>query len=59
VNIAEMLRKHKNFHSLLAVVSGLNNSAVYRLKHTRDEIPEKSKKAMMELEVGCRSERDR
>jgi len=38
IKIAEHLRKLNNFSSLMAVIAGLNNSAVFRLKFTREEV---------------------
>lgn len=34
------LRRLNNFNALLALLSGLNNSSIHRLKFTRQEIPE-------------------
>ena len=38
-----------NFNSLMAILAGINTSAVYRLKFTRDKIPEASKQILEEL----------
>ena len=43
VEIAGYLRELNNFNGLLAVIGGLNNSAVYRLKHTHDGVPQQIK----------------
>jgi len=48
ISLLDHLRKLNNFNSLLAVMSGLNNSAVFRLQFTRDEISSKSKKLFEE-----------
>jgi len=39
IKIAEQLRKLNNFSTLMAIMAGLNNAAVFRLKFTREEIP--------------------
>eukprot|EP01119_Soliformovum_irregulare_P016088 TRINITY_DN4627_c0_g1_i1.p1 TRINITY_DN4627_c0_g1~~TRINITY_DN4627_c0_g1_i1.p1 ORF type:complete len:1122 (-),score=370.58 TRINITY_DN4627_c0_g1_i1:3-3107(-) len=45
IEIAEHCRKLKNFNSMLGIAAGLNSSAVFRLKITFGELPEKSRKA--------------
>eukprot|EP00164_Ancoracysta_twista_P010056 GFYU01015047.1.p1 GENE.GFYU01015047.1~~GFYU01015047.1.p1 ORF type:complete len:854 (-),score=178.57 GFYU01015047.1:98-2584(-) len=37
--VAKHLRNMNNFNSLMAIISGLNNAASHRLKHTREEVP--------------------
>jgi len=49
--IARELRKLNNYNSLAAVVSGINNSSVYRLQNTKDLIPAESAKDFRRLEV--------
>lgn len=49
VNIAELLYKLNNFNSLMAVLAGLNTSAVYRLKFTRDQISDQAKQVLEKL----------
>jgi len=49
VNITEHLRKMNNFNSMLAILSGLNSSAVFRLKYTREELSPKSQKLFAEF----------
>merc|ERR1712137_352953 len=39
LEIAFELRKLNNFNGLLSFIGGVSNSAVYRLKHTREGIP--------------------
>eukprot|EP01125_Pyxidicula_operculata_P009043 TRINITY_DN2986_c0_g1_i4.p1 TRINITY_DN2986_c0_g1~~TRINITY_DN2986_c0_g1_i4.p1 ORF type:complete len:572 (-),score=98.45 TRINITY_DN2986_c0_g1_i4:270-1985(-) len=39
ITIAEHLYEHRNFNSLMAVLSGLSNATVHRLKVTRSQIP--------------------
>eukprot|EP01113_Clastostelium_recurvatum_P023851 TRINITY_DN2845_c0_g1_i3.p1 TRINITY_DN2845_c0_g1~~TRINITY_DN2845_c0_g1_i3.p1 ORF type:complete len:831 (+),score=173.86 TRINITY_DN2845_c0_g1_i3:194-2494(+) len=39
LKMAQVLYKLGNFNSLLAVLSGLNHSAIYRLKFTMEEVP--------------------
>ena len=41
LDVATELKKLNNFNSLMAIISGLNNSAVYRLKHTFNSLPKK------------------
>ncbi|KAJ3339730.1 hypothetical protein HDU93_007846 [Gonapodya sp. JEL0774] len=50
IKIAKELRRLNNFNSLLAVVSGLNNSCVSRLKSTWEALPSKVIEARAELE---------
>jgi len=49
INVAEHLRVLNNFNSMLAIVSGLNNSAVYRLNYTRAELSEKALKTFDDI----------
>jgi hypothetical protein len=49
--IARELRKLNNYNSLAAVVSGINNSSIYRLQATKDLVPEASSKDFKRLEV--------
>jgi len=39
--LAEALKEISNYHSLMAVLSGLNEAPVYRLRLTRQEVPQK------------------
>jgi hypothetical protein len=39
-----------NYHTLMAVLSGLNEGPVYRLKHTRAEIPQRWAQTFQELQ---------
>jgi len=50
VNIAQALLKHNNFHTLMAFLSAFNNSAVLRLKWTRERLPAPSKKFLADAE---------
>jgi hypothetical protein len=49
--IARECRKLNNYNSLAAVVSGINNSSVYRLQATKELIPEATAKDFKRLEV--------
>jgi hypothetical protein len=41
VNVTEHLFRLNNCNTALAIISGLNNSGIYRLKYTRAELPKK------------------
>eukprot|EP01114_Cavostelium_apophysatum_P012167 TRINITY_DN269_c0_g2_i3.p1 TRINITY_DN269_c0_g2~~TRINITY_DN269_c0_g2_i3.p1 ORF type:complete len:1067 (+),score=282.01 TRINITY_DN269_c0_g2_i3:478-3201(+) len=45
IALCEYLIKFNNFNGLMAVLSGINDAAVFRLKYTIAELPEKSKQA--------------
>mmetsp|Transcript_6017 Transcript_6017/g.9086 ORF Transcript_6017/g.9086 Transcript_6017/m.9086 type:complete len:537 (-) Transcript_6017:66-1676(-) len=49
VNIAQLMLKLNNFNSLMAILAGINTSAIYRLKFTRDQIPNATKQLLEEL----------
>jgi hypothetical protein len=49
--VARELRKLNNYNSLAAVVSGINNSSIYRLQATKDLVPEAAAKDFKRLEV--------
>lgn len=42
IGVAEHLRKLNNFNTLMAFVAIYGNAAIYRLKHTKAELPPKS-----------------
>ena len=49
IRICEILYSNlNNFNTLLAILAGINNAAVYRLKFTKDEVP---KKLMVTIEM--------
>eukprot|EP00029_Vermamoeba_vermiformis_P008300 TRINITY_DN383_c0_g2_i1.p1 TRINITY_DN383_c0_g2~~TRINITY_DN383_c0_g2_i1.p1 ORF type:complete len:815 (+),score=196.28 TRINITY_DN383_c0_g2_i1:83-2527(+) len=50
IKVAECLRQMHNYHTLMAVLSGLNDGPVYRLKFTKDEIPPKYQQSFQELQ---------
>jgi son of sevenless-like protein len=50
IKIAAALRKINNFHTLMAVLSGLNDGPIFRLKTTKDQIPPKWLKVWEELQ---------
>eukprot|EP01113_Clastostelium_recurvatum_P022051 TRINITY_DN2622_c0_g1_i4.p1 TRINITY_DN2622_c0_g1~~TRINITY_DN2622_c0_g1_i4.p1 ORF type:complete len:1359 (+),score=409.19 TRINITY_DN2622_c0_g1_i4:97-4173(+) len=41
ISLADHLFRANNFNTLLAVIAGLNSAPVFRLKHTRAELPKK------------------
>jgi len=51
IQIAKHLRELKNFHALMAMISGLNNAALTRLRWTRAKLPTKVVKIFSELEA--------
>jgi len=51
IKIAQCLEKMNNFHSLMAVLSGLNEGCIHRLKQTQTEIPEKYQMLYQELQT--------
>jgi len=50
IKIAEHLRTLQNFNSIMAIIAGLNNTAVYRLKYSREELLTKYVNSFAELE---------
>jgi hypothetical protein len=50
IKVAECLRQMHNYHTLMAVLSGLNDGPVYRLKFTKDEIPPKYQQSFQDLQ---------
>ncbi|KAJ3442232.1 ras guanine nucleotide exchange factor i-related [Anaeramoeba flamelloides] len=56
INLAEHLRKLNNFDSLIAVLSGLKSSAVYRLKFTFQDLPTKQTETKNRLDSEMSSE---
>eukprot|EP00012_Vannella_robusta_P006367 CAMPEP_0206209152 /NCGR_PEP_ID=MMETSP0166-20121206/16732_1 /ASSEMBLY_ACC=CAM_ASM_000260 /TAXON_ID=95228 /ORGANISM="Vannella robusta, Strain DIVA3 518/3/11/1/6" /LENGTH=185 /DNA_ID=CAMNT_0053630481 /DNA_START=540 /DNA_END=1097 /DNA_ORIENTATION=- len=49
VNIAQHMLQLNNFNSLMAILAGINTSAIYRLKFTREQIPNATKQTLEEL----------
>lgn len=49
IKVACSLRQLHNYHTLMAVLSGINEVPVYRLKYTRAEIPHKYQQTLAEL----------
>jgi hypothetical protein len=49
ISLAEALRNLNNFHSLMAVVSGLNTSPIHRLKTHWAKVPKKSLRTLESL----------
>lgn len=50
IKIAQALRQMHNYHTLMAILGGLNEGPVYRLKFTKAEIPPKFQQAITELQ---------
>eukprot|EP01104_Vermistella_antarctica_P014558 TRINITY_DN460_c0_g3_i1.p1 TRINITY_DN460_c0_g3~~TRINITY_DN460_c0_g3_i1.p1 ORF type:complete len:1428 (+),score=393.76 TRINITY_DN460_c0_g3_i1:424-4707(+) len=50
IMVAQQLLKLKNFHSLTAIISGLNNAAVTRLKYTKSKLPKRSVELLNDME---------
>ena len=50
IMISQALRQLNNLHLLTAIISGLSNSAVLRLKWTRLKLPKQVLKIMEDLE---------
>lgn len=50
IKIAQALRTMHNYHTLMAILGGLNDGPVYRLKFTKADLPPKFQQAMTELQ---------
>ncbi|KAI9148605.1 hypothetical protein H9P43_010086 [Blastocladiella emersonii ATCC 22665] len=50
IKIAKICRRERNFNTTVAIVAGLNNSAVLRLKQTWEGIQEKYRQTFQDLE---------
>eukprot|EP01098_Paradermamoeba_levis_P016727 TRINITY_DN9231_c0_g1_i1.p1 TRINITY_DN9231_c0_g1~~TRINITY_DN9231_c0_g1_i1.p1 ORF type:complete len:652 (-),score=199.83 TRINITY_DN9231_c0_g1_i1:128-2083(-) len=50
IKIAEHCHNLNNFNSLMAIIAGINNSAVHRMKFTKEELPSRVNKTFTELE---------
>jgi len=50
LDVAKNLKELKNFNSMMEIMAGLNNSAVYRLKKLWNAIPIESKQIFSEIE---------
>lgn len=50
IRVMEHLRNLNNFNGTMAVMSGLHNSAVHRLKWTKSELPPPQKKVLADME---------
>ncbi|EGC33639.1 hypothetical protein DICPUDRAFT_48828 [Dictyostelium purpureum] len=57
INIADELRKINNFNTCIAFISGINNSAILRLKHTHSLLTKKYVDTLrnLEKEMNCES----
>ena len=50
LRIAEHLRAMHNYNALVSIMAGLENAAVHRLKHTREEIPKRYQDLQVEVQ---------
>tara|TARA_R110002050_G_scaffold116145_2_gene232452 strand:- start:412 stop:630 length:219 start_codon:yes stop_codon:yes gene_type:complete len=50
VNVMEEVFKSNNFFTAMAIISGLNHSAVQRMKKTWKALPEKYQKELTRIE---------
>ncbi len=53
LEIALALQQLQNYHSLSAIVSGLGNASVLRLRHTKEALSKKQQKIQSELSDLC------
>ncbi|GAM20951.1 hypothetical protein SAMD00019534_041260 [Acytostelium subglobosum LB1] len=51
LKVAKVLRSHANYHSLMAILSGLNEAPIHRLKFTFAELKPKIQKLCSELQA--------
>lgn len=49
IKVAKLCKDFKNYNSMYAIISGLSNSAVQRLKNTWEKLPQKSEKVLNDL----------
>eukprot|EP01156_Anaeramoeba_ignava_P002039 Anaeramoba_ignava/a217381_69.p1 GENE.a217381_69~~a217381_69.p1 ORF type:complete len:764 (-),score=277.08 a217381_69:108-2399(-) len=49
IRLCEHLNELNNFNTLMAVLAGINNSAIYRLKHTWEDLPKRFQDSFAEL----------
>ncbi|KAI9218435.1 ras guanine nucleotide exchange factor domain-containing protein [Blastocladiella britannica] len=50
IKVAKVCRRERNYNTLVAIVAGLNNSAVTRLKQTWEGVSDKRRATFMEME---------
>lgn len=51
IKIAQALRQLHNYHTLMAILGGLNEGPVYRLKFTKADLPPRFQQAVAELQT--------
>lgn len=51
IKVAKTLRSFANYHTLMAILSGLNEAPLFRLKHTQAELKPKVQKLATELQT--------
>ncbi|KAJ6229147.1 guanine nucleotide exchange factor [Anaeramoeba flamelloides] len=49
IKVAEHMKNLNNFNGLMAIIAGLDNSAIFRLKHTWDEVSKQLKDKFLAL----------
>ncbi|KAJ3427944.1 guanine nucleotide exchange factor [Anaeramoeba flamelloides] len=49
IKVAEHMKNLNNFNGLMAIIAGLDNSAIFRLKHTWDEVSKQLKDKFVAL----------
>ena len=49
IELLRQLQRARNFNAMMAVLAGINNSAVYRLKHTRALLPGRARAVLRRI----------
>lgn len=56
ISVGSYLYQFNNFSTLMAIIAGINNSSIRRLKHTTKELPKSSARKLKELEIVMNAE---